>query len=294
MHHTLSLTVILALLTGGCFGTHADGGDGRCGAQDAFGEGLCNALLGFKFDGAECVSFSGCSCLGADCDATYNSLDACVQACAVEEDPPPPPMEMCAAQDAVGTGDCRLLAGWAFDGDGCVSVNCECVGPDCDAIFTTFDACETEYMSCLEPGPAEPSCAPEFEGDVPFAPVCRPGAERWYFTADGCVEGCACTEGEGFYGWPLACPPSYESEAACRGMHPGCASTPDLQVAHCDRGDIGCRAAEPVCPEGQVAEVVGTCWGECVALDRCAPIECTDETRHHCPTNSCEDGFCRR
>ena len=61
------------------------GGDGPtnctpvtgCEAQDAAGEGSCEAIIGTKWDGANCVDMSGCGCAGCDCDDIYPSLQAC-------------------------------------------------------------------------------------------------------------------------------------------------------------------------------------------------------------------------
>ncbi len=41
---------------------------------------------------------------------------------------------------------------------------------------------------------------------------------------------------------------------------------------NCDRSVVTCRAAEPDCPDGQVAAVVGQCWGPCVDLDDCPTV----------------------
>ncbi len=48
-------------------------------------------------------------------------------------------------------------------------------------------------------------------------------------------------------------------------------------VVSCDHRQVTCRAAEPVCPEMQVASVSGSCWGPCVPIDRCVcsgPEDC--------------------
>lgn len=61
----------------------------RCEPQDAEGEGACEMILGVKWDGKQCVSFSGCKCVGSDCDAVlHQSGGACEKAhegCAMEE-----------------------------------------------------------------------------------------------------------------------------------------------------------------------------------------------------------------
>lgn len=56
--------------------------EGTCEAQDISGEGACSAVVGWRFDGRECHSFSGCSCTGPDCDQMYSSKDECQHATA--------------------------------------------------------------------------------------------------------------------------------------------------------------------------------------------------------------------
>lgn len=51
-----------------------------CDAQEARGEGGCEAELGVVWRGGYCSSISGCSCVGADCDALYESVEACLAA----------------------------------------------------------------------------------------------------------------------------------------------------------------------------------------------------------------------
>ena len=54
----------------------------------------------------------------------------------------------------------------------------------------------------------------------------------------------------------------------------------------CDRSAVTCRAAEPVCPEGEVAEVEGTCWSfRCVPIDSCrcsGPDDCPMRDSYTC------------
>lgn len=49
----------------------------ECPPQDARGEGPCALVLGVAWDGDSCESLSGCNCVGDDCDAVYDSLEAC-------------------------------------------------------------------------------------------------------------------------------------------------------------------------------------------------------------------------
>lgn len=56
-------------------------------------------------------------------------------------------------------------------------------------------------------------------------------------------------------------------------------------AVHCDHREVVCRAAEPVCPEMQVASVIGTCWGPCVRIDQCVcsgPQDCPHEETFAC------------
>jgi hypothetical protein len=48
-----------------------------CDPMDARGEGLCDAFFGWAWDGSACHGLSGCSCVGADCGRTYESIEAC-------------------------------------------------------------------------------------------------------------------------------------------------------------------------------------------------------------------------
>jgi hypothetical protein len=48
-----------------------------CTPQDAMGEGFCDAFFGYAWTGVGCGGVSGCSCVGADCDALYASVDEC-------------------------------------------------------------------------------------------------------------------------------------------------------------------------------------------------------------------------
>ncbi|MGE0784567.1 MAG: hypothetical protein AB7S26_02690 [Sandaracinaceae bacterium] len=457
----LFVCLLLSVVAAGCFGSHGDP-DPMCALNDAEGTGACRAILGWKLDVTECVAIQGCECVGADCDDVFTSQALCESACLSAG--PPPPGAACDPQDIVGVGDCRAIAGWSWNGTACEIVGCSCSGSECDAMFDSIEACQAAFRSCIEE-PPPPTCEPEYDGVVPVAPVCRPGADRWYFTADGCVEGCPCIDGTGEYLWPETCPPSYDDRASCedahadcpvpgtcdpqraegvgdcralfgwawsgdacfaisgcecsgadcaalyatpeacaadhvdcdpvepgpvcvgevsgpfesctsgpnvfwftdRGCEPGCECVPtptgrcarsyvsieeclyahpecvggecgpgrigpvlcrglprwvwagttcvltaacegdlyrtegECQSAHavcssardCDRGHVMCRASEPECPAGMVAAVVGSCWGECVPLDACAPIACAPGEDYRCPGDTaCISGMC--
>lgn len=57
----------------GCFGD-----PGPCDAQDARGEGACEAIIGVAWNGTDCEYLSGCSCAGSDCEELYGDYEACI------------------------------------------------------------------------------------------------------------------------------------------------------------------------------------------------------------------------
>lgn len=54
---------------GGCGPVAVDAGSPgpRCAAQDARGEGNCDAFFGYVWNGTSCVGLGGCRCVGVDC-----------------------------------------------------------------------------------------------------------------------------------------------------------------------------------------------------------------------------------
>jgi len=62
-----------------CFGV-CEATATACTAVQPGSHGLCEMVLGYVFDGQQCVLESGCSC-GSDCDAFFGSLEACKKAC---------------------------------------------------------------------------------------------------------------------------------------------------------------------------------------------------------------------
>jgi hypothetical protein len=45
--------------------------------MDAEGEGACEALLGYAWNGLDCAGLSGCDCAGQDCDILFESAEEC-------------------------------------------------------------------------------------------------------------------------------------------------------------------------------------------------------------------------
>jgi hypothetical protein len=50
-----------------------------CAPQDASGEGACDRLLGFRWDGQSCELVGGCSCIGPSCEKLYQDREACAR-----------------------------------------------------------------------------------------------------------------------------------------------------------------------------------------------------------------------
>lgn len=56
-------------------------------------------------------------------------------------------------------------------------------------------------------------------------------------------------------------------------------------LADCDTSKVRCRRMPPQCAEGQVATVSGSCFGECVAVERCAcsaSVACPQSDKYTC------------
>ena len=49
----------------------------ECTAQNAMGVGPCDAEVGIIWDGAACVSISGCECAGPDCGNVFETMQDC-------------------------------------------------------------------------------------------------------------------------------------------------------------------------------------------------------------------------
>lgn len=137
-----------------------------CDAQDMRGDGNCRLSLGVKFNGTDCVSFSGCECVGSECNQRFSTLEACragYSECIGAN---------CSGQDIRGEGACAALLGIKFTGDACVGVSgCECVGEDCADIYSTRSACQNAHQSCLNQsdacGAGEPACDRDEYCDYP-------------------------------------------------------------------------------------------------------------------------------
>lgn len=255
--------------------TAADGGSASCDAQDAIGDGLCDAVLGWSFDGDRCVMQSGCECTGADCDSLFASEAACELTYAECLEPVPGP---CDAQDARGQGACRAILGVIWDGRQCATIGgCECVGADCGELFASTDECELVYAACGPDRCAEQEL-PNDDCDGP------PQSFGWRWDGGACEEvwRCGCSG--------ASCDALYANERECAGAYGSCPAA----ATNCDPNDTFCRAFPPVCRDGEVPSVIDSCWGPCVPFAECGPIACGSDLRE-CPARlRCSDGMCVR
>ncbi|MGC4121334.1 MAG: hypothetical protein QM765_43510 [Myxococcales bacterium] len=141
-----------------------------CGAMDAQASAdttgaHCNCMLGYAWNGQDCVGLGDCACVGADCD----KLETTREACLAKHTTCKPTFQCgssalnaqshdaCGAMDAQASGDaagthCYCLLGYAWDGKDCVGLgDCACVGTDCDKLETTREACLAKHTSCAKP-----------------------------------------------------------------------------------------------------------------------------------------------
>ncbi len=104
-----------------------------------------------------------------------------------------------------------------------------------------------------------------------------------------CVGGPACGDTWTCAFSGIACTDDVVSYCGCDGStFMGSSTCVNRPIAHlgsceaganCNRSAVTCRRVEPVCPDGQVPEVEGSCW-----TARCIPIEeCACSTSAECP-----------
>ncbi len=176
--------------------------------------------------------------------------------------------------------------------------------PDAPGMDAVADA--TGDVARDAAGDASPDVANDARVDVAEA-----GADS---TADapadagcaGAVEGGACAPEGAFCGGPCTNPCAFCNVLRCVGGRWGRLEVPPLPPDMCrdagadaaadvaDAGGLNCDPRTAACDSlpppcmggGEVREVRGGCWGDCVVYTRCRPIACDPEMTGQCPTNT--------
>lgn len=193
-----------------------------CTPQDAVGEGPCDALLGVFWDGASCVSQSGCSCAGADCDQGWFDAADCELAHRHCFGPPPgctsradcPPDEWCVTPRGAcgGVGTCEPVPppGWSCPDPGPPVCGCDGVTYGCD------DHAHSLGVNVAGDGDCVSACAPQ---DAVGSGPCFLEL-GWVWNGTGCevIGGCECVGRD--------CGEVAPDEMTCVAAHAGCEMPP--------------------------------------------------------------------
>jgi hypothetical protein len=78
---------------------------------------------------------------------------------------------------------------------------------------------------------------------------------------------------------------TYASDCAAHAAGASVASQGACKATKTTCGAVLCKRAEPVCPEGQMASVEGTCYGPCVPVEQCVcdgPEDCRLSDKYTC------------
>jgi hypothetical protein len=121
------------------------------------------------------------------------------------------------------------------------------------ALSLCFAACSKAPAPATEPTPAAEPAAPPAPAAEPAVPAADPAA-------------------------PAADPTTPATPATP-------APSGDVTLMDCDPGKIRCRRMPPECPAGQVPSVSGSCFGPCVAVEKCAcsaAAQCPQSDKHTC------------
>jgi hypothetical protein len=249
------------------------GGDGAvpatCDAQDARPSGAkCALLLGYAWDGVDCLEIQ-CECLGADCDALYDTYGACLSHHAGCLSP-----TGCDTLDPV-TCEASTACQLVWYGGGCANTvtcawNCT-TGPDC--------VCWEQGFACV---PADPPCGgrsqPECTGDCSW--VAR--------TSQVCFETCCLDESWGYCR-------GREPPASCTRQEISGCSLPCMSVAGVYWNGTFCQPIVCCCEGADCDETWGT-WRECLDVHRGCPLNPCAVTGGYCDYGdlvepTCLDGY---
>jgi hypothetical protein len=141
--------------------------EGMCNVADA--GGLCVQ----QFDSCTKELNPVCSCAGE----TFSN-DCMLLMAGAQKDHHGP---CCETQDVEGIGMCKMLLGFFFTDEGCVSVGgCSCEGEDCKNGYDSIEACEKDNADCIDdPEPCK-------------MVACAPGFVAVDTNGDGCEDSCEC------------------------------------------------------------------------------------------------------
>lgn len=188
--------------------------DGSCGPMEAEGEGPCRMLLGWMWDGTDCISIGGCNCVGADCDALFATEEDCnllYEGCIVRT-------PCVASSDCAATEWCDFADGARCGGDGvCTPRPDACVGDTevcgCDGI--TYDSeCSANLAGSdvFFPAACGDVCAPR--DAMGMGPCDLFLGWTWDGTMCRGLSGCSCVGAD--------CDRLYSSLSTCEAATAGC------------------------------------------------------------------------
>ncbi|HOD24709.1 MAG TPA: hypothetical protein PKK83_20590, partial [Polyangiaceae bacterium] len=125
-----------------------------CKPQDVQAQGPCAMVLGMYWDGAACVTLSGCSCVGSDCSHGFEESHAFPTGILSAQETCEKAYRgclTCAPQDGHLAGNCAFLGPIIrWDGKKCVqeTMGCSCKGPDCPSLYSNSGECIKAHAAC--------------------------------------------------------------------------------------------------------------------------------------------------
>lgn len=158
-----------------------------CAPDDALGAGFCEAILGHKWDGAQCVMVVGCECVGAGCV----NLTPDQASCEAKH-------QMCGLQSCAGKACGESCSPVCPPGESCPQWFCDAVG----ACTTISPECPPPPVQCL----GDADCPP------PECIDCQLGGKTC-----GSV---SCVSGKCIYQPPVCKTPCDAQDAAGKGGCP--------------------------------------------------------------------------
>jgi hypothetical protein len=220
------------------------------------------------------------TCVDPQCDPSVENCDPKVPPCDPNDpscgkapcdpsdtncDPKVPPTDSCAAQQVKADESCGSFLGYAWNGKDCFALSgCACIGPDCDALFKTADACKEKYQSCDQPADFCSDTAKELEKLLAAARACNIASASKVPQCDGSfvqtVAGCPVPVASGssaetkaytdlYLKYAANCPLPVPACPSPKGIPIGCVQGPDADslIGQCSLnpdGSTGGAAAD--------------------------------------------------